>query len=165
EDKLRSFDAAGRGGLGWRGGRGGGRGRGVGGIGGRGAGLGGRASTAGGDRPRDRPHDSNAMPQQQKTQPYVSREKYRAMAGKWQRGLDPDKAAEEEQAEADSSYRPAEEGPDAKGRGGALTRRGGEDRDGAGRGTREGFRATPGREDLRNDLRNDIRNSRRNDLR
>ena len=54
EDKLRSFDAAGRGGLGWRGGRGGGRGRGVGGIGGRGAGLGGRASTAGGDRPRDR---------------------------------------------------------------------------------------------------------------
>lgn len=40
QDRLRSFDASGRGRLGWRGGRGGGRGvgRGVGGIGGRGQG-------------------------------------------------------------------------------------------------------------------------------
>lgn len=52
EDRLRSFDAGGRGGLGRRGGRGGGGGRGNG--GGRGIGHVGRAPAAGGDWSKDR---------------------------------------------------------------------------------------------------------------
>lgn len=91
------------------------------------------------------------------------------MAGKWERGLDPDKAAEEadqeqKQAPDDSTSRPLERGRGTDGSRGVTAgreRRTGEDRNG----DRERFRTTSSRNDPGNDLRNEIRNNRRADLR
>ncbi|CAN0242446.1 unnamed protein product, partial [Ectocarpus fasciculatus] len=102
EDKLRSFDTP----AGGRGGGFGGRGvRDVG--GGRGRGSGSRVG--GGDWRRDRPRDTgNGGREEAPHRPsQASRDKYRAMSGTWERGLDPATAALDDDAP-----------PEGRGRGG-----------------------------------------------
>ncbi|CAN0324721.1 unnamed protein product [Ectocarpus sp. 6 AP-2014] len=102
EDKLRSFDAP-------AGGRGGG-------FGGRGVrvmgGGRGRDRSDGGDWRRDRPRDtSNGGREEAPHRPsQASRDKYRAMSGTWERGLDPATAALDDDSP-----------PEGRGRGGSGT--------------------------------------------
>eukprot|EP00752_Nemacystus_decipiens_P003853 g3545.t1 len=119
EDKLRSFEPAGGrggglGGWGVRAGGGGGRGR--------GSGFGGRGG--GGDWSRDRPRDNASSsnrdaPQHGSGSYQASRDKYRAMSKTWERGLDPETAAMDDDGEPATR---AEGGRGIRGRGGTMMR-------------------------------------------